>query len=302
MEKMLFINSVAGISLNGHSQLVFEYPGLDEYRVEQFREGTLHFAVKRLSPELLVLMTQIEQFHQPDQWLLTPYRTEGIALPSKPDYLSDEAWKTQKLPVQFSLVPYQESTRLGLFSSEFGQRLFQDALQTRAQPMGLASRALYAAVQSYGGSDGLAAHCDYRETSLYKPLKTTLPPIVFSRKRIERNDTRYYRAQLIERAKAPAPCRIQINGYEDDPRELYEIPQVSRFFRNLDQEFSYWEACDLDEPGLHLLALIILGTENSTPLADGKRAFNEPLYQRIRQFWQSQKSQFKESKYCEVSA
>ena len=33
---------------------------------------------------------------------------------------------------------------------------------------------------------------------------------------------------------------IAVFGYDDDPRELYEVPEVRHFVRKLDDEFPYW--------------------------------------------------------------
>ena len=33
---------------------------------------------------------------------------------------------------------------------------------------------------------------------------------------------------------------VSVNGYDDDPRELYEIPEVRRYLQGLDQEWPFW--------------------------------------------------------------
>lgn len=34
--------------------------------------------------------------------------------------------------------------------------------------------------------------------------------------------------------------RVFVNGYDDDPRELWDIPEVRAFYRKLDEKFPYW--------------------------------------------------------------
>ena len=34
--------------------------------------------------------------------------------------------------------------------------------------------------------------------------------------------------------------RFGVNGYDDDPRALYDIPEVQSWMRKLDQEWPYW--------------------------------------------------------------
>lgn len=33
---------------------------------------------------------------------------------------------------------------------------------------------------------------------------------------------------------------VSVSGYDDDPRELYEIPEVRRYLQGLDQEWPFW--------------------------------------------------------------
>lgn len=55
-------------------------------------------------------------------------------------------------------------------------------------------------------------------------------PLSVLRKLLNKNDA----IQLCERVD------IGVYGYDDDPRELYEIPEVREFVSKLDSEFPYW--------------------------------------------------------------
>ena len=48
---------------------------------------------------------------------------------------------------------------------------------------------------------------------------------------------------MLDRESAIQYCErvdICVGGYDDDPRELYEIPEVRDFMHKLDAEFPYW--------------------------------------------------------------
>ena len=52
---------------------------------------------------------------------------------------------------------------------------------------------------------------------------------------------------------------FHVQGFESDPREVYEIPVVRRFFRSFNSEWPFWFfACDLSAPGLQIMTLCCL--------------------------------------------
>lgn len=56
---------------------------------------------------------------------------------------------------------------------------------------------------------------------------------------------------------------LLFEGYDDDPRELWEIPEVVEFARNLDAEFPYWFYFleKAGTSGLQALAMCVAGYE-----------------------------------------
>ena len=51
---------------------------------------------------------------------------------------------------------------------------------------------------------------------------------------------------------------ITFEGYEDDPRELFEIPEVCKFMRNLDNQFPYWSyLADLETDTLETITKLL---------------------------------------------
>ena len=71
--------------------------------------------------------------------------------------------------------------------------------------------------------------------------------LMFSRRQIEACDVdepvAYLRGVSADRHAALELCgRISliVDGYNDDPRELFEIPEVRAYIKHLDQEWPYW--------------------------------------------------------------
>ena len=52
---------------------------------------------------------------------------------------------------------------------------------------------------------------------------------------------------------------FRVRGYEDHPREIYEISEVRSFFRSLNQEWPFWFfVCNLSAPDLQTITLCCL--------------------------------------------
>lgn len=49
---------------------------------------------------------------------------------------------------------------------------------------------------------------------------------------------------------------IQFEDFDHDPRELFEIPEVVRFFRTLTEQWSAWYHFLLDQPEVHQFTLL----------------------------------------------
>jgi hypothetical protein len=59
---------------------------------------------------------------------------------------------------------------------------------------------------------------------------------------------------------------IGVHGYDDDPRELFEIPEVRVFFRELDRQFPFWFFfLSTASGGLTLLALLLCRITRLSP-------------------------------------
>ena len=80
-------------------------------------------------------------------------------------------------------------------------------------------------------------------------LETLFAPltIIVSRKEIETIDTSHVlktlKTLLVSREKIKSNCEnieISVFGYDNDERELWEIPEVNHFFNVLDNLFPYW--------------------------------------------------------------
>jgi hypothetical protein len=52
-----------------------------------------------------------------------------------------------------------------------------------------------------------------------------------------------------------------IEGYDNDPREIYAIPEVRRFYQQLWQRWPYWlYFCNLDTKNLMMMVMCCLGS------------------------------------------
>jgi len=52
---------------------------------------------------------------------------------------------------------------------------------------------------------------------------------------------------------------FRVLGFESEPRELYEIPEVRSFFRSLNEAWPFWFfVCDLRAPDLQIMTLCCL--------------------------------------------
>lgn len=79
------------------------------------------------------------------------------------------------------------------------------------------------------------------------PEHPTFVSLEVSRAHVERNDIQTW-IDVLERLTASEPIAsayegmlsIAVTGYEDDPRELYEIPEVVGFMRELTASWPYW--------------------------------------------------------------
>ena len=70
---------------------------------------------------------------------------------------------------------------------------------------------------------------------------------------------------------------LVVDGYNDDPRELYEIPEVCALIRAVDQQWSYWGHFFSVEVGALQLVFALL--VDSDPVRDGKRVGSMPRSQ-----------------------
>lgn len=74
---------------------------------------------------------------------------------------------------------------------------------------------------------------------------------------------------------------LMFEGYDDDPRDVYDIPEIRRYAKLLDEEFPYWfYFVSLDHPGastLQVLALclcrVVKASGFSTPHPDDLKQF-----------------------------
>lgn len=59
---------------------------------------------------------------------------------------------------------------------------------------------------------------------------------------------------------------LSVQGYNDDRRELYEIPEVCRYFRLLSSEFPYWFYFTRPEfAGFHTMVSCACGAKRASP-------------------------------------
>jgi hypothetical protein len=107
-------------------------------------------------------------------------------------------------------------------------------------------------------------------------------PIVFviEREEVTAGETARTRDFLISLTTTPANARrhfqnieLVFNGYDEDPRELFDIYSVRKFVQTLDQDFPYWlYFMDLCYGGLYAIGMCFLLPE-LTPEA---RAVHHP--------------------------
>lgn len=113
---------------------------------------------------------------------------------------------------------------------------------------------------------------------------------------------------VLSRSLAPQAqghWRLFFGGYDDDPRELWQIPEVRQFVRRLDAVFPYWFfLADLESETLLVIAKCICftaaagpghGTVNKADL----RAFAERQFDGMNQLWELHS--LPEERLCEVS-
>ena len=66
--------------------------------------------------------------------------------------------------------------------------------------------------------------------------------------------------------------RFLVNGYDDDPQELYAIPEVRKFYQHFHRVWPYWfYFCDLQSETLTMLTLCVL------PNLSGFKRLGEPM-------------------------
>ena len=80
-----------------------------------------------------------------------------------------------------------------------------------------------------------------------RPAVTDPVILMFWRRQVEAGDVdeplQLLRTLTADRGVAIEFCRrisLVIDGYNDDPRELFEIPEVRAYIKRLDQEWRYW--------------------------------------------------------------
>ena len=62
---------------------------------------------------------------------------------------------------------------------------------------------------------------------------------------------------------------VAFNGYDDDPRELSEIPEVRLFFRRISVDWSYWAHFIYPDPDMvRILVLLAIDSEHTMGFAD----------------------------------
>lgn len=86
-----------------------------------------------------------------------------------------------------------------------------------------------------------------RTDSYVSKLKAGFIMVGIGRDQVESNDISLALSTLTDLLAAPDAVRrlqgrvaLLFEGYDDDPREVYEIPEVRRFCAALDQRFPYW--------------------------------------------------------------
>ena len=75
-------------------------------------------------------------------------------------------------------------------------------------------------------------------------------------------------ANKVTAVKFMGKVDIRVHGYDHDPRELFEIPEVRMFFSKLDQQFPFWLFfLSTDTEALKLLALSLCKIIRVSPTA-----------------------------------
>lgn len=89
----------------------------------------------------------------------------------------------------------------------------------------------------------------------------------FSRDRVEAGDAKDFLSRF-GKFRVPVGKQLQgmmnslalmIEGYDDDPREIYAIPEVRAFYQQLWQRWPYWlYFCNLDTENLMMMVMCCL--------------------------------------------
>ncbi len=115
--------------------------------------------------------------------------------------------------------------------------------------------------------------------------------VIISRDEVEQQDTRAVLRVLRRLVEAPEVARanmekvdIAFHGYDDDVRELFEIPEVRSYVQGLSQEFPYWlfflsKSC----LGLQAIALCMLPPFLTTEAQ--AEVFPQRLYDILERSW-----------------
>lgn len=115
----------------------------------------------------------------------------------------------------------------------------------------------------------------------------------FSRDRVERGDFRAF-LSTYGIAKLPVGRRLRelmnsitfiVEGYDQDPRELYTIPEVRVFFQAFRREWPYWlYFCNLDTELLRVPVLACLQSLETATIAGSPRSAALCDPQELKQF------------------
>ena len=99
----------------------------------------------------------------------------------------------------------------------------------------------------------------------------------FSREKVEKGDysvflDRFGRPQLPEGsalAKMMGGMAFMVEGYDQDPREIYGIPEVRRFYASLHAQWPYWlYFCDLNQDALKTMVMFCVPSLESVARSD----------------------------------
>lgn len=93
--------------------------------------------------------------------------------------------------------------------------------------------------------------------------------IIFGKPQVENNTTALFLKQFgvdnlprgRELARMMNSFEFVIDGYNDNPQEIYMIPEVREFFKNLHRDWPYWFFfCDLRTETLTMMTMCMLPT------------------------------------------